>query len=183
MTWNAWQESGRNTSCRTHDPIPTIALIELRSLAGAVLSAVAVEHDYRLADGLGTLCIHLTDGKHGCKLRAGVGPAVDEIAFAILVPEWGSIDISLAADNAYGLFPFACGVTILSLYHHHSEVGVAPVDIILACMISDAGSPDTIAVLRLTAEMLKELAVALVEVFQGVAYNLPVYEVFRVKDG
>ena len=50
-------------------------------------------------------------------------------------------------------------------------------------MVADAGSPDTIAVLRLTAEVLKELAVALVEVFQGVAYNLPVYEVFRVEDG
>ena len=42
-------ETRGHAARRTHNPIPAVALVKLRPFAGAVLSAVAVEDDDRLA--------------------------------------------------------------------------------------------------------------------------------------
>ena len=48
-------EARRYTASRTHDPVPTIALIELRTLAGAILSTITIENDDRLSDRFQTI--------------------------------------------------------------------------------------------------------------------------------
>ena len=50
-----------NTASRTHNPIPAIALVELRTFAGAVLSTVSVEHDDGLPNSLRTVSAHLAN--------------------------------------------------------------------------------------------------------------------------
>ena len=49
-------------------------------------------------------------------------------------------------------------------------------------MITDGGRPYAIAVLRLTAEVFEQLAVALIEILQGIAYNLPVHQILGVQN-
>ena len=49
-------EPRRHTTSRTHNPVPSIALIELRPFASSVLSTIAIKHNHRLANGLRTIC-------------------------------------------------------------------------------------------------------------------------------
>ena len=44
-----------DTTSRTHNPIPTITLVELGTFAGAVLVTVAIEHDNGLTNGFHTI--------------------------------------------------------------------------------------------------------------------------------
>ena len=52
-------ETRGHTTGRTHDPVPAVALIELRAFAGTVLCAIAVEDDDRLSDGAHAVRRHL----------------------------------------------------------------------------------------------------------------------------
>ena len=72
-------ETGRHTACRTHYPVPAVALVELRTLAGAILGAIAVEDDDGLTDGAGTVGTQFANGQHRGKFGARIGPAVDQI--------------------------------------------------------------------------------------------------------
>ena len=63
-------KASRHAAGRTHNPVPAVALIELRSFAGAVLRAVAVEDDDGLADGLGTVSRQFANREYRRKLRA-----------------------------------------------------------------------------------------------------------------
>ena len=139
-------ETRGHAACRTHDPVPAVALVEFRTLTGAVLCAVAVEHDDRLADGPCAVSTQFTDGQHRSELSARVGPAVHQVAAAVVVPEWGSVDVALALDDAQGLRPLAGRV--FRLHHHYAVVGVAPVDVVFAVVVAYGGCPDAVAVLR-----------------------------------
>ena len=95
-------EARGHAARRTKNPVPTVALIELRAFAGAVLGAVAVEHDDRLADGAGAVGRKLAHGKYGGKARTRVGPAVDQVAAAVIVPKGRGVDIALTGNHADG---------------------------------------------------------------------------------
>ena len=64
------------------------------------------------------------------------------------------------------------------LGHHaiDAKVGVAPVYIILAVVIADAGSPHTITVLR-RAEMFQHFGVTIIQVAQRVTHDLPIHQI------
>ena len=49
-------EACGDTACWAHNPVPAIALIELRTFAGTVFRAVAVKDDNGLSDGSCTVC-------------------------------------------------------------------------------------------------------------------------------
>ena len=172
-------ETVGNTSRRTHNPVPALALIELRTFAGAILRAIAIKHDDGLSDSLGAIGRHLANGEHGGKLRARIGPSVDQIATAIVVPQRSGVDIALATNDTDWLFPLASG--ILRLDHIYTIVGVAPIDVVPPLMIADAGCPHASAMLG-RAEMMEQRIVALIEILQGIAHDFPVDQVLRVQD-
>ena len=155
-------ESLWHTAGRTHNPVPAVTLVELRTFAGTVLRAVAIKHDDGLSDWSHAVSTHLTNGQHGGILRTTVGPSVYQIAASVLVPQRTGVDIALALDDTHGVLPFSC--RILGLHHHHTKVGIAPIDIVPAIVIADTGCPYTGTMLGLTAEMGQERVIALVEV-------------------
>ena len=61
-------ETFRHTAGRTHDPVPAVTLIKLRSLTGAVRRAVSIKHNHRIADRFQAVRRHLTNGEHRGKL-------------------------------------------------------------------------------------------------------------------
>ena len=172
-----------HTAGRTHDPVPAIAFVELWTFAGAVLCTVAVEHDNGLSDSTCTICRQLADRQHRCELATRVSPAVYQITTSVFVPKWSGVDIALSLNHADGIFPLAGRIAVLGLHHHHAEVRVAPVDVVLSVVVADAGGPHAIAVLRLTAKVAQQHLVACVEVLQRIAHYLPVHQVLGVQNG
>ena len=173
-------EARGHTACRTHDPVPAVTLIELRTLAGTVLRAVAIEHDHRLSDSLLAICRHFPDRQHTGEFRARISPAVHQIAPSVVIPKGCRIDIALALDHADRLFPLTG--RILGLHHIDTIVRVTPIDIVFAVVVAYRGRPDTIAVLW-RREVLFQLGITRIERLQGMTHNLPVHQIPGVQDG
>ena len=70
---------------------------------------------------------------------------------------------------------------MFGFHHHYTEVGVAPIDVVLSLVIAYRRCPHTIAVLGLTAEVCQQGGIALIKVLQGITHNLPVHQIFRVE--
>ena len=175
-------EARGHTPGGAHNPVPSIALIELGTFAGAVLGAVAIEDDDGLADGAGAIGTQLAHGEHTGKLRPGVGPSVHQVAAAIIVPQRGGVDVSFATDDAHGGLPLAGRIAATGLHHIHTIVGVAPVDVVFALVAADAGCPDASSMTG-RGKMLLQQRVSIVERAKGMAHDLPVHQVARVEDG
>ncbi len=138
-------EARGHAAGRTHNPIPAVALVEFGALAGVVLGAVAVEHDDGPADGAGALDVELAHGDDRGEAAAAVGPRVDEVAAAVVVPERRSVDDAFAGDDQHGWLPGTGRMG--GLDHEDAVVGVAPVDVEPAVVVADAGRPHAVAVL------------------------------------
>ena len=165
----------RNTSGREHHPVPAVALIKLRTFASAILCSVAVEDYDRIADGLGSFGIQLANSDDRCEAIARIGPAIHQVHAAVLVPQRRGVDHSLARNHTHWIVPFAGW--ILGLHHEHTVIGVTPIDIELAIMITDAGSPHTIAMRGLIELTLR------LELGDSMSNEFPVDKILAVKDG
>ena len=132
---------------RTHNPIPAIALVELRTFCRTVGGAIAVEHNNRISYLMHSVDRHLANGEYGIELTTGIGPSVDQIAAPIVVPKGCGVNHSLALNDAFWFCPLTCRV--FSCYYENTQIRIAPIYIIglVVLVIADRGSPDTIAVL------------------------------------
>ena len=166
----------RDTTRRTHDPVPPLTLVELRSLSGAVGCTVAVKYDNRITNLLHTIGGHLTDGQYGVELTTGIRPSIHQIATTILVPQRSRVDHSLPFDDTFGGRPFTS--RILCRNNKDTQVGVTPVNIIglVILIITDRRCPHPIAMLRdvITLQRRQRL--------NGIIDNLPIDQVLGVQD-
>ena len=136
-----------HASCRAHNPIPFATLIEFRTFSGAVISAVAIENDYRVTNLAHTVCRQLAHGKHAVEASTRVCPAIHEVASSVIIPQWGSVNNAFPWYDALRYGPLALWVFCCS--YKDSEVWVTPIDIIslVVLVISYGWSPHTVAVL------------------------------------
>ena len=70
---------------RTHYPIISVTLVELRTLGSEVLVAT-IENEDRIAYSLGSIGRKLTDSKHRVETATAVCPTIYEIATTIVIP-------------------------------------------------------------------------------------------------
>ena len=70
---------------RTHYPIISITLVELRTL-GSEVPVATVEDEDRIAYSLGSIGRELTNSKHRVETASAVCPTINEIATAIVIP-------------------------------------------------------------------------------------------------
>ena len=172
-------EARRHPSCRAHDPIPPITLIEFRAFACTVFRTIAVEHDDGLSDCLSPIGRKFTHRQHGGETRAAVGPPVDKVAPSVVIPKRCSVDIAFTTDDTDGFLPFP--LRVLCFHHIHAEVRVTPIDVIPSVMIADRRRPHPVAV-TWCAKMLHHLFVAFIEFGQRITDDFPVDQIFRVED-
>ena len=173
-------ETCRHTTGRTHDPIPAIALIELRSLTSTILCTITIKDNDRLPDGSCSVSRQLPYSQHTGKLGPRIGPAIHEIAPPVIIPKRCRIDIPLSPDDTNRILPFTGRV--FGLYHIHAIVRIAPIDIVLTIVVSDRWCPDAVTMLRRT-EMRLQCSIASIERLQRIADNLPIHQVGRMKNG
>ena len=163
-----------HTARRAHDPVIAITLVELRPF-GSVVHLSAVEDDARLTDGPGAVGRKLTHAEHAVEAAARVGPAIYQIATAVVVPQRTGVNHATACNHADRLLP--CARRVGRLHHEDTEVGVAPVNEELALMIANGRCPYALAVLRLVEQLLRLL------LLQGMTYNRPVHQVLGMEHG
>ena len=168
-------EARGHSPCRAHDPVPPLPLVELRSLTGAVLRAVAVEDNDGLRYRFCSLRIEFTHGDYRGEPRAAVCPSVHQVATAVVVPKRASVYHPFPRNDAERLRPFPCRV--FGLHHEHPIIRVTPVDIEFPVVVSDARSPDAIAV----AWCVEHLAG--LKFLHGISDDFPVYQIPGVEYG
>ena len=153
------------------NPVESVALVELGPLGGVILLAPVKDYA-RTANRLCAVGRQLAYGKHRVESGTASCPSVHQIATAVVVPQRAWINHSLALNYAHGLLTLA--VRITRLHHENAVVGVAPVDVQLAVVMAYGWRPYALAVLRTVEQRPGQL------LLQGVAYDLPVDEVFAV---
>ena len=165
-----------NATGRTHNPIPAVALVELRSFGRAVFRAVSVEHNHGIANLLHAVGTHLTNGQNRIELATRVGPTVHQIALTVLVPKRRCVDHALAGNDALRFRPLAFRVFRGS--YKNAQIGISPVDIIglIVLIIANAGCPYAIAMLRNIVALQRR------QCLDSMVHNLPVHQVLRMKN-
>jgi hypothetical protein len=161
-------------SGRAQYPVPSIPFVEFRPLSGMALLS-AVKDDGGVADDACTVGGELAQGENAVDAGATRRPRIDEIAAAVVVPQWAGVYHALATDDAQRLAPAL--TRVVRLHHEDAVVGIAPIDIVLSVVITEGWGPYALAMLRLGEETVGS------ERLQGMADNLPVHQVSAVQDG
>ena len=161
----------RHSPGRTHDPIPSVTLIKLRTFCRAVFRTITVKDDDRITYLFHAVCRHFPNRQNGIKLTAGICPSIHQVAFPVLIPKRRCINHSLAWDDAFGRGPFTLRIFCRS--HENAKVRVSPIYIIgtIKLIITDARSPHAITMLRLIIALQRRKG------FHGIVHNLPVHQI------
>ncbi len=166
--------SGGDAPGGGEDVVVAVVLVEFRAFDGMVAVGEAVVDEHRVPDKARSVGRHLRDGNSGVESSAALGPAVDEVCLAVLVPEGAGVNQPLPGLYQHGGLPFAAG--ILGLYHIDSVVGVTPVDEVFAVVVADGRGPYAVAVARVV------VVFGGFEGLDGVVDDFPVYEVAAVEN-
>ena len=162
-----------HSTCRTHNPIPAVALVELGTFCRAVFRSVAIEHNHGVANLLHAVGTHFTYRQDRIELTTRVGPSVHQIALAVVIPKRRGVNHALAFDNALRLRPFA--FRVFGGSHKHTQVRIAPIDIIglIILIIADAWCPNAVSMLGDIVTLQRR------QCLDGIVHNLPVHQILR----
>ena len=161
----------------THNPIPSVALVELGTFCRSVFRAVAIEHNHGVANLLHAVGTHFTYRQDRIELTTRVCPSVHQIALAVVVPKRRGIYHTLTCDNALRLRPFA--FRVFGGSHKHAQIRVAPIDIIglIILIIADAWCPNAVSMLGLVISLQRR------QCLDGIVHNLPIHQILRMENG
>ena len=166
-------ESGGHAACGVEDVIVSVPLVELRSFACA-LSFVPVENDARGRDGFRCVGIEFAHGNDALESGTAPGIGMSHVDASVVVPQRGGVDDAFAGLHQHRLAPRAARV--FGLHHECALVGVAPEDVELPLMMTDARRPDAFAVLR------RGVGCGRHGPRYGRADNAPVHQVFGMQN-
>ena len=159
-----------DTTGRTHDPIPSVTLVELRTFC-RIVAVASIEDDYRIPNLACAVGRKFTHREHRVKTDPRVCPTIDKIATAIVVPQRTGIYHALSRDDTHRFLPRSR--RILRLHHHHPAIRIAPIDIEFAIVMTNAGCPNTISVLR---QLSWELTL------QSMSDDGPIHQILGMQD-
>ena len=134
-----------HTSCRRHDVVVSVALVELCSLDGWLVLMSVV---YYPRGACHTAAVGREGSHEEYRLypRTRAGTAEREVCLAVVVPQRAAVNHSLALQHPLHRAPLSAGV--LRLGHEEALVGVATVDVEPPVMIADGWRPDVVTVLH-----------------------------------
>ena len=165
--------AGLDAAGGSEDVVITVALIELGTLDRGMIAVAVEDHDV-LADETLAVGRHLADAQHALEPGARTGPAVDEVGLAVVVPQGAGIDDAQDLFDEVRLRPLAARV--LRLGHVDPDIGIAPIDVVPAVVVTDSRGPDALAVLRPIEVIVRRLRSE-----DGVD-DLPVDQIGRVEN-
>ena len=160
---------------RKHQVIITVAFIKLRSLGRVVHIIISVIYDAGRTDYFRALRVHFGHTQHGIDLCTASGPRVSQITLSVIVPQRTGVDNAFGSLDQHRLRPFAGGVFCLD--HIHAEVRVAPIDIVLPVMVTDARCPYAFAMLNGSVKVRRN------QLLQSIVHHFPIHQVLGVEDG
>ena len=139
--------AGRDTAGGREDIIVAVALVEFRAFERAPAGDfVGVDDDLARVQGLAAVGAEPAQRQEVGDARTALGPAVNEIELAVVVPEGAGIDQAPAGKDEFGRRPGAGGIG--GGGEIDAEVGVRIRDPVFAGVIPQGRRPDTLAVPR-----------------------------------
>src|SRR5690554_2788647 len=163
-----------HSSGRCKNVIVALVLVKLGSLNGFV-RLVPVKNDFSFIQKVGAVGVHL--GNYQNALDAGTTACigVHQVGASVFIPKGGRVYEALAFFYQMRQTPGTFRVA--GLEHIDAEVGVAIVDVELPFVVAERGRPYAIPVLGFGI-MFKRVLTR-----QGMANQLPVYQVFGMQNG
>ena len=168
--------AGGNTTRRGENIIPAVALVELGALQRRVVGQlVAVDEVAKVVDDLRALGVQLEQGEHIFHVGPAVGPTVDEIDPAVVIPQRARVDEAAPALHEHRRAPRAARLD--GRDEIDAEIGIGVIDPELAGVVADGRSPHALAGLRRAERLLGH------KPRQRVRDERPVHQVARMQDG
>src|SRR4030095_7625849 len=138
------------------------------------MMGTTIKHHLTIVQNPGAILTHLVDSQDALNAGATVGPGMNEIGVAVVIPKRTGIDPTLGASNQKWRRPRTG--RIASLGQVDSIVRIGKENIEIALVIADCGRPNTIAVLGLGEDVPWSL------VLEGVGDDAPVDEISGVEN-
>src|SRR5688572_16711775 len=83
--------TGSYSACGCEDVVITVAFVQLRAFDRGMVYA-AVKHHLSVVEKLRPVGTHAVDREYAFYAGAAVGPGMDQVGVAVIVPEWRRID-------------------------------------------------------------------------------------------
>src|SRR5690554_240009 len=163
-----------HSSGRCKNVIVALVLVKLGTFNGFV-RLVPVKNNFAFIQKVGAVGVHL--GNYQNALDAGTTACIGvyQVGTAVFIPKGRRVDEPLAFFHQMGLAPGASRVA--GFEHIDAEVGIAVVNVEFPFVVTKGGCPYAIPVLGFGI-MFKRVLTR-----QGMANQLPVYQVFGMQNG
>ena len=160
---------------RRKNVIPTVALVELRTLERRIpRQFAAVDHKPKVVDDFRPTGIQFVECENILDIGTAGGPGVNQVNAAIVIPKRTGIDDATTALHQRGSTPRSAWIG--GGHEINSEIRIGIINPVFAGVKTDRRCPNAFAVLGRVENILRR------EARQRVSDQFPVYQVPGMKD-